>query len=96
VQQERGNNERQRTRKQNLKTWRTRPDWRFTKPYDLSYDYLKFSVRSTYDSDLKRANKRFTRHSERKSPSNDTIRDAILTRARKPTWVSLIYRTETE
>jgi len=57
VQQERGNNERQRTRKQNLKTWRTRPDWRFTKPYDLSYDYLKFSVRSTYDSDLKRANK---------------------------------------
>ena len=26
---------------------------------------------------------------------NDTIRDAILTCARKPTWVSLIYRTET-
>ena len=25
----------------------------------------------------------------------DTIRDAILTCARKPTWVSLIYRTET-
>ena len=25
----------------------------------------------------------------------DTIRDVILTRARKPTWVSLIYRTET-
>ena len=25
----------------------------------------------------------------------DTIRDAILTGARKPTWVSLIYRTET-
>ena len=24
----------------------------------------------------------------------DTIRDAILTRARKPTWVGLIYRTE--
>jgi len=23
--------------------------------YDLSYDYLKFIVRSTYDSDLKRA-----------------------------------------
>ena len=26
---------------------------------------------------------------------HDTIRDAILTCARKPTWVSLIYRTET-
>ena len=26
----------------------------------------------------------------------DTIRDAILTCARKPKWVSLIYRTETE
>jgi len=26
--------------------------------------------------------------------ANDTIRDAILTCARKPTWVSLIYRTE--
>ena len=26
--------------------------------------------------------------------SHDTIRDAILTCARKPTWVSLIYRTE--
>ena len=25
----------------------------------------------------------------------DTIRDAVLTCARKPTWVSLIYRTET-
>jgi len=25
----------------------------------------------------------------------DTIRDAILTCAQKPTWVSLIYRTET-
>ena len=25
----------------------------------------------------------------------DTIRDAILTCARNPTWVSLIYRTET-
>jgi len=29
------------------------------------------------------------------SPVYDTIRDAILTGARKPTWVSLIYRTET-
>ena len=28
-------------------------------------------------------------------PSYDTIRDAILTCARKPTWVGLIYRTET-
>ena len=28
------------------------------------------------------------------SPSYDTIRDAILTCARKPTWVGLIYRTE--
>jgi len=29
------------------------------------------------------------------SPGYDTIRDAILTCARKPTRVSLIYRTET-
>ena len=29
------------------------------------------------------------------APGYDTIRDAILTYARKPTWVGLIYRTET-
>ena len=30
-----------------------------------------------------------------RSSSYDTIRDAILAWARKPTWFSLIYRTET-
>ena len=38
-----------------------------------------------------------TAHRQPPPPTNqslDTIRDAILTCARKPTWVSLIYRTE--
>jgi len=34
-------------------------------------------------------------HSTMRHVSYDTIRDAILTCARKPTWVGLIYRTET-
>ena len=37
--------------RQGLKTWG--PIYKIS--YDLSYDYRKFIVRSTYDSDLKRA-----------------------------------------
>ena len=35
-----------------------------------------------------------TMNNNRGAVDYDTIRDAILTCARKPTWVSLIYRTE--
>jgi len=47
-------------------------------------DTATFSA-AAYNSSVKLATKQH----------NDTIRDAILTCARKPTWVSLIYRTET-
>jgi len=35
-----------------------------------------------------------SQHDVLNPPTDDTIRDAILTCARKPTWVGLIYRTE--
>ena len=65
--------------------WRATVEWTDIKsqewqPTEYSY-HLMMPVVAVYRAAMRRR--------------YDTIRDAILTCARKPTWVSLIYRTET-
>ena len=61
---------------------------------------LKRKTKNNFDKfldALERAGQRFIRDElqpHRDTIRYDTIRDAILTCARKPTWVSLIYRTQ--
>jgi len=68
----------------------------------LLLELIAINIQQLTDIRLRRSRcfQIWTRHKKkltlnRKAPSRyDTIRDAILTCARKPTWVSIIYRTE--